>query len=137
MIEWIEQYGTLLGWIGAASLVACIASAVLVPWWIIRLPADYLMPWHHRYRPLTGRGLIPTVFAIGKNLLAVALIAAGVLMLVLPGQGLLAIFIGVLLVDCPGKYRLVRWVGTRPAVWRSANWLRRRAGKPPFVMGPE
>lgn len=137
MAEWLEQYGALLGWIGFLSLVTGIASAVLVPWWIVRLPADYLNRAHHEYTPLKGRGPLKALLALGKNLLGLLLIAAGVVMLFLPGQGLLAIFIGILVIECPGKHRMVRWVGTRPAIWHSANWLRKRAGKPPFVVDPE
>lgn len=73
-------------------------------------------------------------FAIAKNLIGLLLILAGGLMLLLPGQGLLAIFAGILLIECPGKHRLVRWIGTRRTVWHSVNWLRKRAGRPPFVL---
>ena len=44
-------------------------------------------------------------------------------MLVAPGQGLLTMVVGLLLVDFPGKYRLERWLVTRQQVWRSINWL--------------
>jgi hypothetical protein len=37
-----------------------------------------------------------------------------------------------MLLDFPGKYRLERWLATRRAVWRSINWLRRRAGREPL-----
>jgi len=58
---------------------------------------------------------------------------AGIAMLVLPGQGILAILGGIELMDFPGKYRLERWIVSRPAVLRSVNWLRRRMGRPPLV----
>ena len=54
----------------------------------------------------------------------------GIAMLVLPGQGLLTIVVGIVLLNFPGKYRLERWLATRSPVWRSLNWLRRRAGRP-------
>jgi hypothetical protein len=56
------------------------------------------------------------------------LVVAGLVMLVVPGQGLLTIVVGLMLLDFPGKYRLERWLATRPKVWQSINWLRRRAG---------
>ena len=52
-------------------------------------------------------------------------------MLVTPGQGVLTIVVGMLLFDFPGKFRLERWLVTRPTVWRSINWLRERAGREP------
>jgi hypothetical protein len=64
-----------------------------------------------------------------KNVLGVVLLIAGLIMLIAPGQGLLTIMIGLTLIDFPGKYRLESWFVTRPAVWKSVNWLRRRAGR--------
>jgi hypothetical protein len=70
---------------------------------------------------------------MGKNLLGYLLIAAGIAMLVLPGQGVLTILLGFILVDLPGKYRFERWLVTRPLVLRSINRLRRRAGRDPLI----
>jgi hypothetical protein len=70
------------------------------------------------------------IYLIAKNLLGLVLIIAGIAMLVLPGQGLLTIVVGVVLMNFPGKYRLERWLATRRPVWRSLNWLRRRASRP-------
>ena len=50
-------------------------------------------------------------------------------MLFIPGQGLLTIAIGLLLVDFPGKYRLERWLISRRPIIRVVNWMRRRAGR--------
>ncbi|MCM2375182.1 PGPGW domain-containing protein [Aporhodopirellula aestuarii] len=69
-----------------------------------------------------------------KNTLGVFLLVIGISMLVLPGQGLLTILIGLSLLDFPGKYRLERYLVTRPPVFKSLNWLRQRAGNPPFEM---
>jgi len=60
------------------------------------------------------------------------LVLLGVIMLVTPGQGLLTLLIGLLLLNFPGKYRLERWLVLRPGVLRGLNWLRRRHGEPPF-----
>jgi len=58
---------------------------------------------------------------------------AGIIMLVLPGQGIFTILIGIMLLNFPGKYRLERWIVARRPVLRSINWLRRRAGRAPLV----
>jgi hypothetical protein len=68
----------------------------------------------------------------GKNVLGGVLIVAGLLMLLVPGQGLLTIAVGLVLTDFPGKFRLERWLMRRRSVWRSINWLRRRAGREPL-----
>ena len=67
---------------------------------------------------------------ITKNLLGIVLLIAGLAMLLVPGQGLLTIVVGMLLIDFPGKFRVERWLVTRRQVWRSINWLRKRAGRP-------
>jgi len=55
-------------------------------------------------------------------------------MLVLPGQGLLTILAGLVLLHFPRKHELLRWIVSRPAVLASANWVRHRAGRPPLVV---
>jgi UPF0716 family protein affecting phage T7 exclusion len=69
---------------------------------------------------------------VGKNLLGVTLMIAGLAMLVIPGPGLLTVLIGFLLVDFPGKYKLERWLVARPAIRRPIDWLRKRAGRMPL-----
>jgi len=59
-----------------------------------------------------------------------ASLVAGIAMLVLPGQGVLTIVIGIMLLDFPGKYRFERSLAARRPVLRSINWLRRRANRP-------
>ena len=56
------------------------------------------------------------------------LIIAGIVMLVLPGQGILSILVGIGLTDFPGKYRLERWLARQPAVFNTMNWIRRKRG---------
>ena len=53
-------------------------------------------------------------------------------MLVLPGQGVLTIVIGLLLMEFPGKTRLERWLVGRPSVLEFVNRMRTRRGRPPL-----
>jgi hypothetical protein len=55
-------------------------------------------------------------------------------MLVLPGQGLLTLIVGVLMMNFPGKRRLQRRVLAIPAVLNAVNALRKRTGEPPLVV---
>lgn len=129
----LDQAGELLGWATGLSLVALIATAVGVPWVVARLPSDY---FNRRRRAAWRRSVRHPMFAlavgIGKNLLGSMLLLLGLVMLVTPGQGLLTVLIGLLLLNFPGKYRLERWLVRRPGVLRALNWLRRRRGQPPF-----
>lgn len=124
---------TVVGWLFAVSVVLLVLSPVVVGWVVVRLPVDYFSAG--RREPVAFLGdhpLLRLVVLVGKNLVGVSLVVAGVLMLFVPGQGLLTIVMGVLLLDFPGKFRVERWLVTRRAVWRSINWLRRRAGREEF-----
>jgi archaellum biogenesis protein FlaJ (TadC family) len=130
ILEWIKTHGVLLTWVSAASLVMFLLTPVVVGWIVIRLPTDYFKA--ERRHPETAwerhRVLRPVVLVV-KNLVGVVLLLAGLVMLVTPGQGVLTIVVGLTLVNFPGKARFERWLATRPAVWRSINWLRSRVGR--------
>lgn len=57
-------------------------------------------------------------------------------MLVLPGQGLVTILAGLLLLDFPGKFKLERALVRQPAVMNALNWIRVRRGRPPLQVPP-
>ena len=67
-----------------------------------------------------------------KNLFGVVMLLAGILALVLPGQGILMIVVGLVLIDFPGKPRLIRWIFRSKKVLSVANKIRERGGKEPF-----
>jgi len=135
MFAGIEGWGEVLGWLAAASALMFVASLLVIPLVAARIPADYFCA-HRRGR--TGwrkrhPGLRLCVLLL-KNVLGLALLLAGVLMLFLPGQGLLTIFLGIMLMDFPGKYRLERFLVSRGPVLRGINWLRQRSGVAPLVL---
>jgi len=107
------------------SLLAVLASVVLVPRFLAKLPRRYLeagqAPAQHS---------IP--LRILRNVLGTLLVLLGVAMLLLPGQGLLTLLVGVLLVDFPGKHAFVVRVLSRPKVLAIVNKLRARHGAAPL-----
>lgn len=133
LLDWAESNEALLWWLFAASLALIVFTPFGVAWAVIRLPADYFT--ENRHRPLESwqqhRVLRPVLLVV-KNLLGVVLLIAGLLMLLVPGQGLLTIAVALILLDFPGKFRLERWLASRRAVWRSLNWLRKRARRKPL-----
>jgi hypothetical protein len=138
MLDWIQTNQTLLWWLAAASAVTFVGTLIAVPWLIVRIPADYFAntcrhrtPWD-KLHPVAR-----IVVLILKNLLGVIFIAAGIAMLVLPGQGLLTILLGVILLNFPGKFAFERWLVTRRPILRSVNWLRRRARRPELTLDHE
>jgi hypothetical protein len=110
-----------------AALAA--ASALLTGWVVVRLPADYFVGPHPP--PLwAGKhpALRPTARVV-KNLLGLVFVIGGVIMLFTPGQGVLTILLGLMLLDVPGKRRLEQWLVNKPAVRSGMNALRRRYGR--------
>jgi hypothetical protein len=112
--------------LGIFSLVAVLASVVLVPRFLAKLPRDYLNgttePEPHS---------MPS--RILRNVLGVLLVLLGVAMLLLPGQGLLTLLVGILLVDFPGKHAFVVRLLGRPKVLAVVNKLRARHDAPPLA----
>jgi hypothetical protein len=130
IIDWMTANSALLWWLFAASVLLLLLSPVIAGWVIVRLPADYFVQTDRR--PLATWQNTPALrytLLVAKNVLGVVLLVAGLIMLIAPGQGLLTLVIGLTLIDFPGKYRLESWFVTRQAVWKSLNWIRKRAGK--------
>ena len=101
---------------------------------MVRIPEDYFRHQHRRHDYVRDRHpLVHHAIVVLKNTLGVVLILAGIAMLVLPGQGLLTLLIGLMLTDFPGKYAVEKWVVGQPGVLRAVNWLRQRAGHPPVL----
>ncbi len=135
MLDWIPLDETTIWYLAVFSVVSFVATLALVPVLVVRIPADYFAekkrhrwePWAHEH-PLIRWSLL-----IAKNLLGYVFIILGIAMLVLPGQGVLTILIGIMFINFPGKYRLERWVVMRDPVLKTINRLRQRAGHPPLI----
>lgn len=131
MWDWITQNESLLFWLGVGSVASLVLIALLLPVMIVRLPADYFVRPHH-----VGHGRrswLDWLWHIGKNVLGGIFVLAGIAMLVLPGQGVLTILIGTLLMDFPRKKRFERWLVTRPGVLKVVNRMRQKRGHEPLL----
>jgi len=131
--DWLQPLVPWLAPMAGLSLVLLIASILALPWLVTRIPEDYFVspePWrasHPSRHPLVLFALL-----LAKNLAGAVLLLMGLLMLVLPGQGVLTILAAIVLLDFPGKRRLERWLIQQPALFRGINWLRQRSGHPPL-----
>lgn len=111
-------------------------SLAVVSFVLVKLPATYFKSSHNKKfladRPPVIRGLA----IIGKNLLGVLLVVIGILLSLpgVPGQGILTILLGVMLLDFPGRPRLEHWLVSRPRVFNAINKLRHRFSKPALVL---
>ncbi|MCP5152228.1 MAG: hypothetical protein H6983_22330 [Ectothiorhodospiraceae bacterium] len=132
LLELLRDHEAALWLVGIGSLVTLVLSALLIPWLIVRLPADFYAESRLADPAPRPRTVWRLLLGALRNAVGAALLAAGVLMLFLPGQGLLTILIGLACLDFPGKRRLERMIVTRPSVVNAMNWIRARAGRPPL-----
>lgn len=136
LTEWFtvlyEEFRPLLFWFTSISLALALVSIVVLPVMVIYMPKDYFLGAHRRRR----RGFSTTWVLLIRNLCAFLLMVAGLLMLVLPGQGLLTLLAALIISDIPGKYRMERWLVLRPGILRAINWLRRKYAKPAVIAPP-
>lgn len=133
MLEWLSHHATLMWWLTAASAVMFVGSIFLAPALIIRIPADYFAGKERRPSAWAGRhpAVRWSVF-VARNVVGIVLVLAGIAMLVLPGQGLLTMVMGLVVMEFPGKYRLERWLVSRKRVLQGINWLRGTRGREPL-----
>lgn len=134
MIDWVYGNENVIWWLVATSIFTFLASLFLIPYIVVRIPADYFV--HSKRRPKQPEKyppIIRIIVLVLKNIIGVILFAMGVLMLVLPGQGLFTMFIGMMMINFPGKYRLERWIVERGPILKTINWLRKRSGHPPLL----
>lgn len=135
MMDWVEAHRTILLWLAGISVITLALSAILIPWVVLRIPRDYFTHGRHHALPWEDRHpIVRIAMIVGKNLLGLFFVLIGIAMLVLPGQGILTIIAGIMLLDFPGRHRLVCWIVARHAVLRSLNWVRRRAGRPELIV---
>jgi hypothetical protein len=131
MGDWLSKEA--LTWVSIGSGLCLLFGAVAVPWIVLKLPKNAFSEVKRRPGWLDQQpAVIRLPIRIFKNVVALGLIIIGIVMLVLPGQGILAILLGVMLGDFPGKLRLQQWIVARPKVMNSLNWLRRKFRKPPL-----
>lgn len=128
--QWLTPYLVWVGWISAGLF---LISLVLVPMLLAKIPADYFTREGKRTSPTNKIHRIHySIIWTLRNLLALFLMLAGVLMLVLPGQGLLTIFLGLCTAEFPGKKKLEQKLITITSISTSINWIRDKLGVEPL-----
>ncbi len=136
-VSWafIKERDTLFAWIGALSLVTLIVSAIVVPIVIRRMPSDYFLEKSDETDAIRSQHpVLRLLFHLLKNLIGGILVIGGLIMFLTPGQGLLTVVIGLVLMDFPGKKALeVKLVRFKP-LNRAINWIRRRADQDPLEL---
>src|SRR5690242_4019831 len=142
MTEWLAHIASLfppqlLIWLAVSSIFMFLGTLIAIPIILVRLPANYFdvripRPWMENHHPV-----LRVVGHLVKNLVGIVFLLAGLAMLLLPGQGILTILIGLSLVEFPGKRRLEARLVGQATVLSTINKMRAKFNKPPLILAPE
>lgn len=135
MLDLITQatadYHQFFIWMGIVSFVVFIASLLLTPLLLGKIPQDYFI--HTNQHKVEIEHLGHLIIVVIRTLIGFVLLLAGIIMLVTPGQGIITILLGLFLMEFPGKRKLeLKFIKHNPT-FKALNWLRNKAGKPPFT----
>ena len=141
MTELYSEFIVLLSWrnvlIGSAIFIASfLFNLAIVSVILVKLPADHFSK-NRKTEFWSGRNpALNAAKVIGKNILGVFLVVLGIVLSLpgVPGQGLLTVLLGIMLLDFPGRERLEQKLLSKPSIVNTINRLRGRFGKPPLVL---
>ncbi len=139
MLKYFENFFSSLTWskvfIGFGLFLATFTlSLAMVSFVLVKIPPAYFNPEHNREFMVGKPWLVRWSGLILKNIVGFLLIALGIVLSLpgVPGQGILTILLGLVMLDIPGKRPLEARIVRRPAVLSSINKLRARFNKPPL-----
>ena len=140
-MEWLAEIWAALSWnkilIGVGLFAASLALSFLaIGIVMVKIPENYFSS-HYQQDFLPGSSWIVRWGAvIAKNVFGVFLVCLGIILSLpgVPGQGILTILLGLIMLDIPGKRPLEARIIKRPTILAAINDLRARYNKPPLVM---
>ena len=141
MFDLFSEFVLALSWrsvlIGALIFVASFLINLGIVWFIlVKLPANHFSKTRKTKFWSGPRPALHAAKVIGKNVAVVLLVALGIVLSIpgVPGQGLLTILLGIMLLDFPGRERLEQKLLSKPSIVNTINKLRGRFGKPPLEL---
>jgi hypothetical protein len=140
-MEWLSEFWASLTWfkillgvgLFLASLLFSFLSIGIV---MVKIPENYFSS-HYQQDFLPGSPWIVRWGAVAaKNVFGFFLVILGVILSLpgVPGQGVLTILLGLIMLDIPGKRPLEARIIKRPTILAAVNELRARYKKPPLLM---
>lgn len=131
---WAIDNQSLLTSVAAVSVFIFFLSLLSLPWVVSKIPKDYFIRNANRFD--FWREKFPSswlIIIIIKNVVGFFLLIGGLIMLVLPGQGIITVIISLILLDYPGKSHLERKFALNKKVFPKLNWLREKAKTEPLI----
>ena len=133
IIDLLDEYKSVIFWLSLLSFFIFIFSLVSIKWLVALIPIDYFV-YKKNSKFKTKYPFTWLISMIIKNIIGYLLIFGGILMLVLPGQGLFTIFIGLMMSNYPGKYYIEKKIIAIPSILKTINWLRKQSNKEPIII---
>lgn len=121
---------------GGLFLVSLAFSFIVLAVVMVKIPENYFSSHYQQSFMPNSPFLVRWGVVIAKNLLGVFLVILGIILSLpgVPGQGLLTILLGLIMLDIPGKRPLEARIIKRPTILSAINNLRGRFNKPPLVL---
>ncbi len=132
-----------IGWAVGAFGVSTLVTTGIVVWFLVAIRPEHFVTGTRGLSRRIHNPVARALYTGAKNVLGGLLILVGIVLSLpgVPGQGLLTILVGVLLMDIPGKRRFELAIVRRPRVLASINRVRARFGRAPLrvdrVVGSE
>jgi len=134
IFELIKEYEDIFWIMGIISIFTFLGTFIAIPIFVAKLPTDYLLIQSAPTARRIKHPVLYIIIMVIKNILGMAIILAGIAMLVLPGEGLLTILIGFALMSFPQKAYLIKRLIKQKKVLQTVNWIRTRRGRPVLLI---
>ena len=131
ILNYFEAHDAIIFWSSLASILTFVGTLISVPWLITKIPADYFISSSEgKLQSYFNNPFLRILGIIFKNIFGYVFIINGFIMLFIPGQGLLTMIIGLVLIDFPRKKEVEYRIVKQPMIHRTINKIRKKAGKP-------
>lgn len=122
----------LVVWLAATAITLAVATLI-----VVRLPPTYFAEDDAQHAARVAPWRSPR--ALAQNVFGLVLVVLGLVMSIpgIPGQGLLTVLIGLMLLDFPGRRKLEKSLARRPSILAAMNRIRARFGHPPLLRPPD
>ena len=140
-MEWLTKFWTNLTWseIGLGVVLFFLSlgfSFLAIGIVIVKVPENYFSSHYERDFLPGSPFIIRWGAVILKNIIGVILVIIGIILSLpgVPGQGILTILIGLIMIDIPGKRPFETRIIKRPTILAAINNLRAKYKKPPLIL---
>lgn len=141
MLQSLSEIASAITWhnvlIGALIFAGTfVINLAIVSFILVKLPANHFSKSRKTKFWSGPHPLLHAAAIVGKNLAGLILVAIGIVLSLpgVPGQGLLTVLLGIMLLDFPGRTRLEQKLLSRPSIVNAINSLRGRFGKSPLQL---